>query len=123
MITRDENSSADVLVIIEKYEAFVKYLYPAVQRSPKHHGVLRDAVIAEMFATVGDLYHAAKSRQLSRLYQVDARFATLRSYLRFLASHDIRILNSRGHAHALGLLSEPGRMLGAWQKRLKGGKG
>lgn len=101
----------------------MQYLYPIVQRSPKHHGVLRDAVLAEMFATVGDLYHAAKSRQLSRLYQVDARFATLRSYLRFLVSNDIRILNSKSHAHALRLLLEPGRMLGAWQKKLRGEKG
>jgi hypothetical protein len=123
MITRDENTSTATLAIVEKYEVFVKYLYPAVQRSPKHHGVLRDTVIAEMFATVGDLYHAAKSRQLSRLYQVDARFATLRSYLRFLASHDIRILTPKSHAHALSLLSEPGRMLGAWQKKLRGEKG
>ena len=123
MITRDENTGTDALAIVEKYETFVKYLYPIVQRSPKHHGVLRDAVIAEMFVTVGDLYHAAKSRQLSRLYQVDARFATLRSYLRFLASHEIRILTPKSHAHALSLLSEPGRMLGAWQKKLRGQKG
>ena len=122
-ITRDENTSTDALAIVEKYETFVKYLYPIVQRSPKHHGVLRDAVLAEMFVTVGDLYHAAKSRQLSRLYQVDARFATLRSYLRFLASHEIRVLAPKSHAHALSLLSEPGRMLGAWQKKLRGQKG
>jgi hypothetical protein len=123
MITRDENTTVDTLAIVEKYEVFVKYLYPAVQRSPKHHGVLRDTVIAEMFATVGDLYHAAKSKQLSRLYQVDARFATLRSYLRFLASPEIRVLSPKQHAHALRLLLEPGRMLGAWQKKLRGEKG
>ena len=123
MINRDPNTNTDTLAIVEKYEAFVRYLYPIIQRAPKHHGVLRDAVIAEMFATVGDFYHASKSQQLSRLYQVDARLATLRSYLRFLASHDIRILTFKSHAHALSLLSEVGRMLGAWQKKLRGQKG
>ncbi len=118
MIVRDEHSSTEALAIVEKYEAFRDYLYPILQRSPRHHGVLRDAVLAELLAPVGELYHAAKSRQLSRLYAIDARFATLRSYLRFLVKPEVRIVNAHQHAHALRLLSEPGRMLGAWQKKL-----
>lgn len=121
-IVRDDNRAIDALAIVEKYEAFVRYLYPIVQRSPRHHGVLRDTVIAELFAPIGDLYHAAKSKQVSRLYAVDARFATLRSYLRFLAKPDIRIVSVKQHAHALALLTEPGRMLGAWQKKLREGQ-
>jgi hypothetical protein len=122
MIVKDDNTSTDALAIVEKYEAFVLYLYPIVQRSSRHHGVLRDAVIREMFEPIGDLYHAAKSRQLSRLYAIDARFATLRSYLRFLVQPDIRILNRKQQAHALQLLSEPGRMLGSWQRKLREGQ-
>jgi hypothetical protein len=121
-IVRDENRSLDALAIVEKYEAFVHYVYPIVQRSPRHHGVLRDAVTAELFAPIGELYHAAKSRQMSRLYAIDARFATLRSYLRFLVRADVRIVNGRQHAHALALLAEPGRMLGAWQRKLREGQ-
>lgn len=117
-IVRDENSSSDALAIVEKYEAFRDYLYPIVQRSPRHHGVLRDAVLAELLAPVGELYHAAKSRQVSRLYAIDARFATLRSYLRFLVKPEVRIVNAHQQTVALRLLAEPGRMLGAWQKRL-----
>ena len=52
---------------------------------------------------------------------VPARFATLRSYLRFLAQSSIRILTSRQHEVALALLAEPGRMLGAWQRKLISG--
>ncbi|MDI1264992.1 MAG: diversity-generating retroelement protein Avd [bacterium] len=118
-IVRDENTAVDALAIVEKYEAFVSYLYPILQNAPRRHGVLRDAVLATLFAPIGGLYHAAKSRQVSRLYAVDAEFATLRSHLRFLSNHTIRIVGPKQHEVALALLAEPGRMLNAWQRKLK----
>jgi hypothetical protein len=117
-IVRDEHTSTDALAIVEKYEAFVRYLYPILQRSPRQHGVLRDTVLAALFRPVGGLYHAAKSRQISRLHAVDAEFATLRSHMRFLSLSSVRILTPRQHEVALALLAEPGRMLGAWQRKL-----
>lgn len=119
-IVSDENSATDALAIVEKYEAFVSYLYPVLQRAPRQHGVLRDTVLAALFVPIGGLYHAAKSRQVSRLHAVDAEFATLRSYLRFLVSHSIKIITPKQHIAALALLSEPGRMLNAWQRKLSG---
>jgi hypothetical protein len=118
MIVRDENSATDALAIVEKYEAFVTYLYPILQTAPRKHGVLRDTVLAALFVPIGGLYHAAKSRQISRLHAVDAEFATLRSYLRMLARGEIRIVSPRQHVAALALLAEPGGMLNAWQKKL-----
>jgi hypothetical protein len=120
-IVRDENAATEALAIVEKYEAFVKYLYPILQTSPRKHGVLRDAVLAALFVPIGGLYHAAKSRQVSRLHAVDAEFATLRSYLRFLVQSGIRIITPHQHEVALALLAEPGRMLGAWQRKLNSG--
>ena len=119
MIARDETSATDALAIVEKYEAFMTYLYPILQNSPRRHGVLRDAVLAALFAPIGGLYHAAKSRQVSRLYAVDAEFATLRACLRFLSQASVRIVTPRQHEVALALLAEPGRMLNAWQRKLK----
>jgi hypothetical protein len=121
-IVRDENTHTEALAIVEKYEDFRNYMYPILQRSPRHHGILRDAVMAELFAPIGDLYHAAKTRQVSRLYVCDGRFATLRSHLRFLVRPDIRIMSRHQHAAALRLLAEPGKMLGAWIKKLKASK-
>jgi hypothetical protein len=118
-IVRDENTATDALVIVEKYEAFVNYLYPILQRSPRQHGVLRDAVLAALFVPIGDIYHAAKSKQVSRLYSVDAEFATLRAYLRFLSQGGIRIITPKQHVVALALLAEPGKILNAWQRKLK----
>ena len=123
MTAKDQHTATDALAIVEKYEAFVRYLYPILQRSPRNHGVLRDAVLAALFGPIGGLYHAAKSQQVSRLYAVDAEFATLRSFLRFLVLPDIRIVSPRQHGIALALLSEPGRMLNAWQRKLQSSHG
>jgi hypothetical protein len=120
MIVRDDNLQTDVLAIVEKYEVFVNYLYPILQRSPRQHGVIRDKVLAALFEPIGDLYHAAKSRQVSRLHVVDARFATLRSYLRFLVRNTVKIITPAQHRTALALIAEPGAMLGAWQRKLIG---
>jgi hypothetical protein len=117
-IAADDNTSTDALAIVEKYEAFVHYLYPILQRSPRHHGVLRDVVLNALFEPIGGLYHAAKSKQVSRLHAVDAQFATLRSYLRFLVRDSIRIVTPHQQRTALALLAEAGAMLGAWQRRL-----
>src|SRR5262245_37192328 len=120
MSARDDNQLAnDGLAIVEKYEAFVRYMYPILQTAPRRHGVLRDTVLAALFVPIGGLYHAARSRQVSRLHAVDAEFATLRSYMRFLANDGIRILSIKQHSTALALLSEPGKMLGAWQRKLQ----
>lgn len=119
MIARDENATTDALAIVEKYESFVAYLYPILQNAPRRHRVLRDAALAALFAPIGGLYHAAKSRQISRLYAIDAEFATLRAFLRFLASPHVRIVAPKQHEVALALIAEPGRMLNAWQRKLK----
>lgn len=122
-IARDENSDVRALAIIEKYEAFICYLYAILQCSPRRHGILRDIVLELLFAPVGGLYHAAKSRNVSRLHAVDAEFATLRSHLRFLVRPNIRIISPDQHRTALALLREPGGMLNAWQRKLGGQTG
>ncbi|MBN9600855.1 MAG: diversity-generating retroelement protein Avd [Afipia sp.] len=119
---KDDNAPPDALAIVEKYEVFVKYLYPILQNSPRRHGVFRDTVLAALLLPIGGLYHAAKSKQVSRLYAVDAEFATLRAYMRFMAAPKIRMMSPHQHETALRLLAEPGGMLGAWIRRLSAGR-
>jgi hypothetical protein len=109
MIVKDDNLSTDALAIVEKYEAFVSYLYPILQNCPRKHGALRDVVLETLFKPIGGLYHAAKSRQASRLHVVDAEFATLRSFLRFLASDSIRIITPHQHRMScrVGWIADP----------------
>lgn len=122
-IAKDTVSAPEGLAIVEKYETFMHYLYPILQRADRRHGVLRDTVLAALFPPVGLLYHAAKSKQVSRLFAVDAEFATLRAHLRFLTHKSIRVISPRQHRRALALLSEPGSMLGAWIRKLGGQSG
>jgi hypothetical protein len=116
-----ENFATDGLAIVDKYEAFVRYLYPIVQNSPRRHGVFRDTVLEALFEPIGGLHYAARSRQVSRLHAVDGQFATLRSYLRFL--YTFRMIGLKQQQAALARLAEAGRMLGAWQRKLGGQAG
>lgn len=118
-MVRDEAGRPGDLAIIEKYEAVVTYLYPILQAFPKRHGVLRDSMIAMLMETVGLLYQAAKSKQASRLYAVDAHLATLRFWLRFAASAKVRAIAPKQHQVALRHLAEVGAMVGQWIKVAK----
>lgn len=119
-IARDENPSWEAMAIVEKYEAFLDYLYPKVQNCPRKHGVLRDAVLAAMFEPVPGFYAAGKSRQVSRLYSLDAEIAALRFWLRFLAHPDRAVITNRHRTEALRRLNEVGSMLGQWIMGAKG---
>lgn len=113
-IARDEHPSYEAMAIVEKYESFLNYLYPKIQNCPRKHGVVRDAVLAAMFAPVPAFHAAGKSGQISRLYAVDADLAALRFWLRFIAHPDRRIITDHQRKAALAALNEVGRMLGSW---------
>jgi hypothetical protein len=121
MIAKENYAATEALAIVQKYEDFIKYVYPILQTCPRKHGVFRDVVLTALFEPIGHLYHAARSKQVSRLHAVDAEFATMRSHLRFLVH--IHAINSHRHGAALTLLAESGRMLGAWQRKLGGQTG
>jgi hypothetical protein len=98
----------------------LNYVYQIVENCPRKHRVACDAMVAALLAPIAGLYHASKSRQVSRLYAVDAEFATLRAHLRFLAGPKVRVITPHQQSTALALLAEPGRMLGAWIRKLSG---
>lgn len=55
------------------------YQYPFIQTMPRRHGRYRDKLLDARLAVPGLTYVAAKSNQVSRVYQVDAALAELRS--------------------------------------------
>ena len=116
---RDEHVRSQDLVIIEKYEAALDYIYPIIQNCPRAHGALRDRLIGLLFDQVGLLYQAAKSKAPSRLYEADAHLATLRFWLRFAADPKLKIMTPDKHKKALRPLAETGAILGAWIKAAK----
>ena len=117
---REEHTNPRDLVVIEKVEAAVTYLYPILQNCPRRHGMLRDRLLGLLFDQVGLFYQAAKSRQASRLYAADANLATLRFWLRFAARPELRIISRHQHRVALRHVAEAGAILGAWIASAKG---
>jgi len=88
----------DQMLIVEKYETVISYLYPIAQNLPRKHAVARDLFLETLLGQVNLFIVAGKSNQASRLYQADAGLAMLRFWLRFLGKLNRFIPSWRGHA-------------------------
>lgn len=108
------------MMIVEKYETVIRYLYPIAQNVPRRHGVAKAMFITCLLEQVRLFTEAGKSNQISRLYIADAGLAQLRFWLRFLASKPIRALSLHQLETAQTLLAEVGKILGAWIGKQKG---
>ena len=116
---KDTNAQPDQMLIIEKHERVMAYLYPIVQRTPRCHAVLRDKVLHCLFDQADYIMQAGKSGHISKMYMADANLSMLRLYIRFY-QEGIRHLTTKQERHALALIAEVGKLLGAWINRKKG---
>jgi hypothetical protein len=109
----------DQMLIVEKYEKVVSYLYPIAQNIPRKHGVARDMFLRCLLGQVELFIAAGKSNQVSRLYQADAGLAMLRFWLRVLTGIlKPHAMSPHQAETAQVLLAEVGCILGAWIKRV-----
>lgn len=92
----DDLNSSRQLLIIDKYDDVVAYLYPIFHSLPKSHSALRQKAIDCLLDQPRLFIEAGKSNQVSRLYAADANLALLRWYLRFLAGASIATVIIRG---------------------------
>lgn len=60
------------LVVVEKYDEFVNYIYPVLQNIPRKHGILKEKTIQLVFLQVELFYKAIKSNHISKLYEADS---------------------------------------------------
>lgn len=118
-LVKDKNTTNDQMLIVEKYERVISYLYPIVQRTPRKDAVVRDKVLGCLFEGANLFFQAGKTNQIGRLYAADANLALLRFYVRFYREN-IKQLTSKQETHALALIGEVGNLLGAWINRKKG---
>lgn len=105
------------MVILEKYERVISYLYPIAQSIPRKHGVARDMFLQCMMGVPDTLVQAGKSNQISKVYAADAQIAHLRFWVRFLVT--IRCITIHQQQTAQVLIADVGSMVGAWIKRKK----
>jgi hypothetical protein len=117
---REAQQSYEQMLIVEKYETVIAYLYPIAQNMPRRHGVARNMFLECLLGQVQLIVEAGKSGQISRLYIADAGLAHLRFWLRLLSSKTVRGMSLHQVETAQVLIAEVGRLLGAWivkQKR------
>jgi hypothetical protein len=112
--TEQATQCYDQMAIVEKYERVIAYLYPIAQSMPRKHGVAREMFLQCLLGVPDLLFQAGKSNQISKIYTADAGLAQLRFWMRFLLS--IKAMTTHQLQTAQILLSEVGKMVGAWIK-------
>lgn len=120
MQPENASQSYEQMVVVDKYETVIAYLYPIAQNIPRTHGVAKAMFIECLLEQVKLFTEAGKSNQISRLYVADAGLSQLRFWLRFLSSKPVRSITPHQVETAQVLIAEVGRVLGSWigkQKR------
>ena len=88
-------NGTDKLIIIEKYDDFVNYIYPVLQNIARKHGIIKEKTIHCIFEQIELFYKAIKSNQKTKLFEADANLAIIRYYLRFLADKNRKLIFHR----------------------------
>lgn len=106
----------DKLIIIEKYEEFLNYIYPVLQNIERKHGVVKEKIIQTIFLQPQIFYQAIKANSKSKLYDADANLALIRFYLRFLADKNRKLISQHQHQVSSLKIAEVGKILNSWIK-------
>jgi len=109
---KDNAQCYDQMLILQKYETVIAYLYPIAQSIPRKHGVARQMFLECMLGVPDLIVQAGKSNQVSKIYAADAGLAHLRFWMRFLQS--IRCLTVHQLKTAQTLVAEVGALIGSW---------
>lgn len=108
------------LILIEKYNDFLDYIYPTTLYIPNKHKDIKIIFLRLIFEQVDLLYKAVKTTQVSKMYEADSGLHTLRYQLRFLSDKKRRLISRRRAGIAMVKLSEVGKILGAMMATAKG---
>ncbi|MEW6115681.1 MAG: diversity-generating retroelement protein Avd [Nitrospirota bacterium] len=104
------------LVIYQKVYDFTLYLFPIVEKFPKHEKFVLCTHVKSCVLDIARLIiRANKSRtKKAILYDIDVRIEELKFLLRL--AHDRKYLSNKSYEHSSKLLLEIGRLLGGWIK-------
>jgi len=104
------------LVIYQKMYDFILYLFPIVDRFPKHEKFALCVNIKNCCIDISRLIVRANKARNKRplLFDIDVALEELRLLLRL--SRDRRHLSNKSYEHSARQLTEVGRLLGGWLK-------
>lgn len=118
-VIKDQTNSYDQMLIVDKFEIVIDYLYPIAQSIPKRHGVYKEALL-HCFVEQLKLFHlAGKTGQISKLNDADSGLAYLRNLLRLLSKPYVRAMTIHQVQTAQVLIAEVGKIMGAWVVKVK----
>ncbi len=106
----------DNLVIYQRIYDFTLYLFPIVDRFPKHEKFVLCTHIKSCTLDIArEVIRANKSRNKKPLlYEIDVKLEELRMLLRL--AHDRKYLSHKSYEQSSRLVAEVGRLLGGWIK-------
>lgn len=103
-------------ILWQKAEDFVEYLFPILDRFPKHEKfALTTRIKNHCYEILETIIRTNKSRNKAKgLYEIDTQLEMLRWLIRH--SHVRKYLSHRSYEHASKLVSELGRITGGLLK-------
>jgi four helix bundle protein len=106
----------DNLVIYQKVYDFSLYLFPIVDKFPKHEKFALSTHVKDCVLDLARLIIRANKSRDKRplLHEVDVRIEEVKFLLRL--SHDRKYLSHKSYEHSGRLVAEIGRLLGGWIK-------
>jgi four helix bundle protein len=113
----------DNLILSQKLYDFLLYIYPTIERYPKHEKfVLQTQTKNCVLDLARQVIKANKSTtaKKSQLYEADAMLQELNTLMRL--AYDLRYLNTHKYEVISGKLSEIGALLGGLIKFVQGQK-
>ncbi len=110
------------LVLIEKYDEFLFYIYPIIQKLPRSEGILKEDIIKLLIDSPELIYKAIKSPQINKLYDVDIRLSVIRHRLRFLDDQRNKLISKKQSQVSQVKLGEVGKLIGQMIKNQQKGK-
>lgn len=109
------------LVLVQKYDLFVQYIYNPLINAPHRHKILRDRTLDTILNQYSLFHSAVKTGMPSRIYEADAGLSAIRNFIRLLGSSDTkrRVLSIKQCERAEIMLSESGKILNSMISGIK----
>ena len=112
--------SVENLLLFQKFESFIKYFEPIIERFPRYeHFALCTDIKQVLHRTIELIIVTNRSRnKLSGLYNIDTQLEILRFYVRYSYSKGSKYLSFHSYETAEKKLTEIGCILGGLIKKI-----
>lgn len=111
------------MIIMERYEAFYDFVYPHILKIPNKHKIWREEFLKLLLKQPDLLYAAVNSCMPGKINAADDGVDLLRWHLRCLSKTNPNtkewMLSHGVNRESQQLLSEVGKIIGAWKQKLK----